>query len=53
MYQILEALLLPMKMCTSFTTDIIWVNTKVCSVTSKPTQSSSKRVSFFNDSSGY
>ena len=27
-------------MCTGYTTDVIWMNTKVCSVTSKPSQSS-------------
>ena len=33
------------------TTDVIWVKSKVCSVTSEPTQSSSKRVSSLQDSS--
>ena len=32
-----------MKMWTGFTTDVIWVNTRVYSVTSEPTQSSSRR----------
>ena len=36
--RLLETLLLAIKMCTGFTTDVIWV----CSVTSEPTQSSSK-----------
>ena len=35
--QLLEALLHAVKMCTSFTKDIAWVNSIVCSVTSKPT----------------
>ena len=39
------------KKYTSFTTDVIWVNTKVFSVTSKPTQRSSTRVSSLKDSS--
>ena len=38
-------------MCTDFTTYIIWVNTKVCSFISEPTQSSTRRVSSFKDSS--
>ena len=38
-------------MCTGFTTDVIWVDTKVYSVTSEPTQNSSRRVSSFKDSS--
>ena len=46
-----ETLLRAMKMSTGFTADIIWVDTKVYSVTSEPTQSSSKRVSSFQDSS--
>ena len=49
--QFFETLLRAMKMSTGFTTDIIWVDTKVYSVTSEPTQSSSKRVSSFKDSS--
>ena len=47
---LLETLLLAIKMCTGFTTDIIEVNTIVCSVTSEPTQRSSRRVSSFKDS---
>ena len=48
---ILETLLLAIEMCTGFTTYVNWVNTKVYSVTSEPTQSSSRRVSSFKDSS--
>ena len=44
-------LLLAIKMCTGFTTDVVWVNTKVYSVTNEPTQSSSGAVSSFTDSS--
>ena len=33
--RLLESLLLAIKMCTGFTTDVIWVNTRVCSVTSR------------------
>ena len=47
----LETPLLAIKMCTGFTTDVIWVNTKVYSATSKPTQTSSRRLSSFKDSS--
>ena len=39
-----------MKMCTGFTTDVIWVNTRMCSVTSKLIKSSSARVSSLKDS---
>ena len=49
--QRLEALLLAIKMCTGFTTDVIWMNTNVCSVTKKPFQGSSRCVSFYKDSS--
>ena len=42
---------LAIKMCTGFTTDVVWVNTKVYSVTNEPTQSSSGAVSSFTDSS--
>ena len=42
---ILETLLLAIEMCTGFTTDVIWVNTKMYSFTSEPTQSSGRRVS--------
>ena len=38
-------------MCTGFTTDVIRMNTKKCSVASEPSKSSSRRVSFFKDSS--
>ena len=48
---LLETLLIAIKMCAGFTTHVIWLDTKVCSVTGKPTQSSSRRVSSFNDSS--
>ena len=33
---LLEALLLVVKICTGFITDLIWMSTKVCSVTSEP-----------------
>ena len=35
---LLETLLLAIKMCTGFTTDVIWVNTKVYSVTTNSEQ---------------
>ena len=38
-------------MSAGFTTNVIWVNTRVCNVTSEPTQCSSKRVSSIKDSS--
>ena len=41
---LLETLLFAIKMCTGFTIDVLWMNTKLCSVTSEPTQISSKRV---------
>ena len=44
--QPLKTLLLAVKKCTGFTAEVIWVNTKVCSVASEPTQSSSRHVSF-------
>ena len=46
-----ETLFLAIKKCTSSTTDVIWVNSKVCSVASEPTQSSSRRVSALKNSS--
>ena len=49
--QYLETLLVAIKMCTGFTTDVIWANTKEGSVTSDPNQSSSRRVSSLRDSS--
>ena len=36
--RLLEILLLALKVCTGFTTDAMWVNTKLYSVTSKPTK---------------
>ena len=42
--RLLETLFLAIKMCTGFTRYVIWVNTKMYSVTSEPTQSSSRRV---------
>ena len=48
---LLKTLFLAIKKCTGFTIDVIWVNTKVCSVTIEPTQSSSWRVSTLEDSS--
>ena len=49
--QLLETLLLAIKMCSGSTTDRIWVNEKGRSVTSEPGQSSSRRVSSFEESS--
>ena len=46
---LLENLVVDIKMCTVLTTDVIWVNTKVYSVNSEPTQISSRRVSSFKD----
>ena len=45
----LETLLLTIKMCTGFTADAKWLNTKVYSVTSEPTKSSSRWISPFKD----
>ena len=39
------------EMCTGFTTDVIWMNTKVYSVTSEPTYGSSRRIFSFKDAS--
>ena len=39
--QLLETLLVAINMYTSFNTDVIWRNTRVCSVTNKPSQNSS------------
>ena len=47
--RLLETLLLAMKRCTGFTIDVIWVNKNVCSITSEPTQSSSRHISSFKD----
>ena len=44
-------LLLAIKMCAGFTTNVIWINTKVYNVTSEPSHNSSRRVSSFKDSS--
>ena len=46
---LLETLLLAIKMCTGFTTDAKWLNTKVYRVTSEPTKSSSRWISPFKD----
>ena len=46
---LLETLLLAIKMCTGFTTDAKWLNTKVYHVTSEPTKSSSRWISPFKD----
>ena len=48
--RILKTLFLAIKKCTGFTTNFIWVNTKVCSVTRERTQSSSRCVSSLKDS---
>ena len=44
-----ETLFLAIKKCTSSTTDVIWVNSKVCSVTSEPTQRNRVSKSRFKD----
>ena len=49
--QVSETLFFAIKMCTGCTTDVSWMNTKACSVTSEPYQRSSSYVSFFKDSS--
>ena len=41
---LLVTLLFAIKMCTGFTINVLWMNTKLCSVTSEPIQISSKRV---------
>ena len=46
---LLETLLLAIKMCTGFTTDAKWLNTKVYRVTGEPTKSSSRWISPFKD----
>ena len=46
-----KTLFLAIKKYTGFTTDAIWMNTKVCSVTSEPTQSGNRRASSLKDSS--
>ena len=38
-------------MCIGFTADVMWVKLKMYSVTSKPTQSKSRSVSSFMESS--
>ena len=48
--RLLETLFIAIK-CTGFTTVVIQVNTKVCSITSESTQSSSTCVSSLKDSS--
>ena len=48
---LLEKLVVDIKMCTVFTTDVIRVNTKVYSATIKPAQTGSRRVSYFKDTS--
>ena len=47
----METLVVDIKICNVFTTDVIRVNTKVYSATIKPTQTGSRRVSYFKDSS--
>ena len=47
--RLLKTMFLAIKKCTGCTTDVIWVNTKVWSVTSEPTQSSSRPVLSFMD----
>ena len=49
--QCLETLFLAIKMCIGFTTDNIWMNVCCFSVTSEPSQGSSRNVSSFQDSS--
>ena len=48
---LLKTLFVAINKCTGFTTDVIWVRTKVCSVISEPTQSSSRRTLPLKDSS--
>ena len=43
--RLLETQFLAINKSTGFNTDVIWMNTKKCSVTSEPTQNSSRRVS--------
>ena len=50
MKQLIGTLLFIIEMCIGFTTDLIWTNAKVCSVTSKPPDRSSIRTSFLKDS---
>ena len=38
-------------MCTNFTTDVIWSNKNMCIITSEASQSKSKRVFPFKDTS--
>ena len=47
--RLIETLLLAIKMCSGFTTYVIWMNTRFYSVTSEITQSSRRRVSSFKD----
>ena len=49
--RLLETLLLVIRTCSGLTKDVVWVKTKVCSVTSEPTNLSRRRVLSFNDSS--
>ena len=44
-------LILAMKMPSSFTTDFIFMNTEVCNVTSKPSQTNSRCILSFKNSS--
>ena len=43
--RLLETQFLAINKSTGFNTDVIWMNTKKCSVTSEPTQNSNRRVS--------
>ena len=47
--QLLATLLLAINMCTGFTAEVTWMNTKLRSVISKPTQRGSRCVSSFNN----
>ena len=49
--RLLETQFLAINNSTGFNTDVIWMNTKKCSVTSEPTQNSSRRVSSLKNSS--
>ena len=48
--QLSKALLLAIKMCTDFTTDDIWMSTKVCNITSKPSQRIDRCILCFKNS---
>ena len=49
--QLLGTMFILIKIRTGFATDIVWMNTTMCSVTCELSQSSSNRVVFFKESS--